>query len=242
MKSVPDKESPEKPLLPAPDNLHLFEQKPLKKSRTWFTPDVILLTAPAGERYVLKDFTRRPGWARRLWCRASVHRETRAYQHLHDLGGVPALVTRLSRDSFVMSFLDASPLPRRRFRDVVGLEFFVQLDELLRQMHGRGVAHGDLRRKNILIRPDAQPCLIDFETAFCRGAGKIRTQIFEGVARIDRLTVLKIKGRYFPDQLTDEERILLNEAPWHLRAGRFLRKRIYGPVSPKRLKKRFRNK
>jgi predicted Ser/Thr protein kinase len=225
-------------LTPCSNNLELFARHVLKQSRTWFTPDVVLLTGPAGERYVLKDFSTRPMWARALWCRASVRRETRAYEQLHDIPGIPRLIYKLSPDAFIMEFLEGTPLPRRKYRDVLGMEFFVRLNAVLDEMHARGIAHGDLRRKNILVGPTGQPCLIDFETSFSKGRGLLR-QFFETVTRIDKLTVLKIKSRYFPDRLTDVERQQLGDAPWHLRAGRFLRKRVYGPISPKRIKKRL---
>lgn len=224
--------------VPCAENLSRFDRKPLKLSRTWFTPDVVLLTGPAGERYVLKDFSGKPAWTRLLWCRGSVRRETRAYERLHDIAGIPRLIGKLSPDAFIMEFLEGTPLPRRKFRDVLGMGYFVRLNAMLDEMHERGIAHGDLRRKNILVGPEGQPCVIDFETSFSRGRGPLR-QLFELVARIDKLTVLKIKSRYFPDRLTPEERQQLGDAPWHLRTGRFLRKRIYGPISPKRIKKRL---
>jgi hypothetical protein len=237
---VTESAGPGKPNTLTAQSISLFKRTPLKKSRTWFTPDVILLTGPAGEAYVLKDFARRPAIARKLWCRWSVARETGAYRRIDGLAGIPRLIVELGPDSFVIEHLAGQPIPRRKSKGIVTLEFFAKLEKLIEEMHSRGVAHADLRRRNILITPGGEPCLIDFETSLLSGRGLVRERLFRAASQIDRLTFLKLKGRYFHKDLSDEEQRELAAAPWHLRIGRFLRKRIYGPISPKRLKKRFR--
>lgn len=208
----------------------------LKESRSWFTPDVILLEH-GGARYVLKDFSRCPYLVRTLWCRYAVRRESDAYQVLTPLAGVPRLVARIDSSAFVMEWLDAAPLPRRR--GAVGMEFFRKLEQLVRQMHGLGIAHGDLRRKNVLVSASDEPCLIDFETCLRNGHGWLRNRFFLALARVDLITVVKLKRAYFPTEITQDEKDRLARTPWLLRLGRFIRKRIYQPVSPKILKRRW---
>lgn len=220
-----------------PQQWQIFNKQLLKRSRTPFTPDVILLEAPDGARYVLKDFSGRSLAARLLWCRFAVRRETSAYQRLNSVAGIPRLASTASEDAVLMEWLDAQPLPRRKQKDLLGNRFFEKLNTLVEQMHKAGVAHGDLRRKNILVSPDGDPCIIDFETAVIRG-GTIQRRIFDAICRVDRITVLKIKAKYYPEDVTPEEKVTLEDTPWHLKIGRFFRQRVYGGLSPKSRNKR----
>lgn len=210
-----------------------YTRQPIKVSRTPFTPDVILLTSPDGQQYVLKDFSGRLLAARLIWCRFAVRRETSAYRRLSSIPGIPRLASTASEDAFLMEWLDAQPLPRRKQKELLGIHFFDKLNRLVEQMHDAGVAHGDLRRKNILVSPAGEPCIIDFETAVVR-RGLIQQFIFDAICRVDRITVLKIKAKYYPEEITPEEKLMLVNVPWHLKIGRFLRQRVYGGFSPKR--------
>lgn len=216
-------------LLPTRKNLHKFKKQYLKKSRTPFTPDVILLEAPDGARFVMKDWSERPPLVRAVWSRFAAGREASTYKKIQGMTGVPQLIAQLDPYGFVIEWLDARPLPSRKFRDVLGKDFFETLDAILTEMHRRGVAHGDLRRRNILLGIDGKPRIIDFETAL-RG----KNPFVRALAKVDRVTVLKIKHRYYPENTTPEELKILKDIPWHLRVGRFLRQTVYGAFSSKK--------
>lgn len=50
--------------------------------------------------------------------------------------------------------------------------FFDEMLATIKSIHDRGVAHGDLKRKdNILVTPDSRPCLIDFGVSIFRKPG-----------------------------------------------------------------------
>lgn len=221
-----------KHLFPGPETIDQFERSWLKVSRTWFSPDVILLTAPDGVKFVLKDWSGRPWIFRQTWCRVAAWREVRVYERLRGMAGVPQLISRMGDLGFVMEWLDARPLPRTKMRDVLGLEFFRQLDALVRDMHDRGVAHGDLRRRNILRGIDGRPRLIDFETAVV-AKGEDGGRFFRALCGVDHITVLKIQARYFPESLSAEDRAALDSVPWYLAAGRFFRQHVYGKFTKK---------
>lgn len=221
------------------ESLREWKQTALKLGRTWIAPDVILLERD-GHRAVLKDVRARPLLTRRLWCRGALRREINAMTRLRGMPGVPAILGRVDDDAFVMQWIDGRPLPPRRLREELGTAFFDELQVVIREMHGRGVAHGDLRRRNILSTADGHPCLIDFETALADGPGIVRRWAFRFLTRVDEWTVLKIFGRYYPHALDEQEREQLARAPWLLRIGRFLRKRVYHPLSPKIMKPRLR--
>lgn len=221
------------------EDLSRWNLTPLKLARSWFTPDVILLEQN-GVKLVLKDVRRRPWLFRLLWCRKAIAREVTAMRRLQGLTIAPRLVAHLDADGFVMEWLDAKPLPARRLAEELGTGFFRELELALREMHARGVAHGDVRRRNILVTPDRHPRIIDFETAILDGPSPLRRRFFRFTSNVDDLTVLKIFGSYFPHALDESARTRLAQAPLGLRIGRFLRKRVYHPISPKVMGPRLR--
>lgn len=194
---------------------------------------MVELIAPDNVRFVMKDWSRRPFPFRHTWCRVAAGREMRVYEKLRGMQGVPQLISRLGALGFVMEWLDARPLPTRKMSDLLGVEFFDKLDDLVAEMHSRGIAHGDLRRRNILRGVDGNPRLIDFETAVSTDDAEEGGRLFRAIAEIDRITVLKIRERYFPESLSEEDYQRLHDVPWHLAAGRFARKNLYGPLTKK---------
>jgi hypothetical protein len=191
-----------------------------------------------GRRFVVKDFGPRPWLVRRWWGRWVLRREWRRLERLRDIDGVPRLLGWIDADAFAMEWLDADRLPRQKDHTLAPL-FFERLERLVDAVHARGISHGDLRRKNILVDRQQRPYLIDFATAFYVGASARSRRLFDRVCEVDRLTVLKLKAYYCPDSLTDDERLCLEHQPWTLRAGRFLRKRVYRPLKPRHVRRRF---
>ncbi len=211
------------------DGLH---REPLKAARSVVGPDVWLVEY-GGRRYVVKDFSARTWLLRNTWGRTCVSREVAAYSRLLGVPGVPQLVGRPDPFSFVMEFVEGAQLPRRSQRDLLGPGFFPALQALVAEMHRRGVAHGDLRRRNILVTPDRRPALIDFETAVVARRVSPSGWFFRTMARVDDLKLLKIRHKYYRGQTTGEEMEALENPPVLLRIGRFLRRRLYKPISPK---------
>ncbi len=231
---------PDFSILPGRDNLDQFEKSYLKKSRSWFSPDVVLLTAPDGIKFVMKDWANSPYFIKQTWCRLAASREIKVYEKLRGMKGIPQLICTLGSYGFVMDWLDARPLPTTKLRDLLGLHFFELLTEIVEEMHSRGVAHGDLRRRNILRGLDGMPKLIDFETAVHFNSGTGKNWLFHAISEIDNITVIKIRARYFPGSVTSEEQQILSAVPWHLACGRFLRKKVYRPLTIKGRRKRLR--
>lgn len=105
-------------------------------------------------------------------ARLLLRREERALAALRGLDGVPqaaeawtlpALPEGSAGESFVRSYVDGAPLHRC---ERLPLDFFERLEELVRELHARGVAHNDLHKEqNIVVRPDGRPALIDFQLA-----------------------------------------------------------------------------
>jgi tRNA A-37 threonylcarbamoyl transferase component Bud32 len=195
--------------------------------------DIYLLEG-AGAPVVLKTFHRRPWLVRLCFSRWTLAHEYSILRRLSGIPGIPAAWGRVGKDSFLLEYVQgAGPLRNRRElapADYPPKPFFVRLRDLVAAMHARGVGHGDLRRLNIMQGPDDTPYLIDFAPAVAAAGlrAPLRRRIVAVMVTIDYLATAKIIASYYPELLTDTERQRLEDIPWHLRLGRFLRKRIYG--------------
>jgi predicted Ser/Thr protein kinase len=85
--------------------------------------------------------------------------------------------------------------------------FFSDLEKVLREVHGRGVVHMDLRHKgNILVSVEGEPFLIDFNSSFSfNKGGFLRRFLFPLFRWVDYGGFLKLKDRTAPSAMTPEE-------------------------------------
>jgi predicted Ser/Thr protein kinase len=208
--------------------------------RSVVQPD-ILLVEYKGKRYALKDFQLRPRLVRWLFGRWVIAREFRIMKQLQGVEGIPRVLGMVDSDGFLMEYVEGRRLPKLKENDLVP-EFFDRLERLTKAMHARGVGHGDLRRKNVLVTRDFQPYLVDFATSFrVHGRGNpLSRWILARYRRIDETTILKLKRHFMPQLVTAEEVARLGERPWYLHVGQFLRKQVYREIlKPRRWKKRW---
>ena len=211
------------------DNVNRYKVRLLHKGRSLAQADIYLLEIE-GEPCVLKDFHDQSYLVRKLWGARIIAREKRVYRRLEGVRGIPRVLRMLDQYAFIMEYVKGERIPHRK-DCYLGREFFDRLKKLIGEMHGRGITHGDIRRKNILVTPDHQPWLIDFAGAFClRGKeNPLRMAIFRRLKKVDDLTVLKIQSKLLPGTLTENEERLLSSVPWYLKLGRFFKKKIYRP-------------
>ncbi len=183
-----------------------------------------------GHCFVLKDFYAHHPLVRAIWGRRIIAHEWRIYKRLAGIEGIPRIYKRLNDYAFIMEYVAGGRIPHRRDNDLTP-KFFERLKRLVAEMHTRGITHGDLRRKNILVKPDEHPFLIDFASAFAlKGHGNFITRaLFRRLKKIDELTVLKLQAHLLPGTLTVDEERRLAHTPWYLSLGRFLKKKIYRP-------------
>jgi serine/threonine protein kinase len=94
----------------------------------------------------------------KIWCR----HEAECLLKLSKLGftNAPKLISS-TFNSFVMEKIEGSSL---RGRKPIDEQLFLRLMDVVRELHGFGFAHGNLRPNNILIKDGSEPVLIDFET------------------------------------------------------------------------------
>jgi hypothetical protein len=167
-------------------------------------PDTADGTAPGT---ACRDPALTPWWARPA-ARWLARREARVLQVLAGVPGVPPLIS-WDGSRLLRAWLPGKPMQVARPRHPA---YFRQALQLLRRVHGRGVAHNDLAKEpNWLVLPPGHPGLIDFELAWCDPA---RGLIFRMLAREDLRHLLKHKRCYCPGQLTARQRrILARPAP-----------------------------
>jgi serine/threonine protein kinase len=103
-----------------------------------------------------------------------------------------------------MEFIPGKPIRRG---EILQPSFYSQLEQVLGEIHQRGVVHLDLRHKgNILISDKGEPFLIDFNSSFSfKKKGFLRRFLFPILRWVDYGGLLKLKQRASPSLMTPEE-------------------------------------
>lgn len=138
----------------------------------------------------------------------TLQREFVAYQRLEGLQGVPACHGLVAGHYLVLEYVRGTPYREAEWDDRA--RWFEELLLLLKAIHARGVAHGDLKSKsNIMVTAEGRPCVIDFGTAFVEKAGfhPVNNALFRHARRMDLNAYVKHKyhGRYEDAQGEDLE-------------------------------------
>lgn len=179
----------------------------------------------SGQRVVLKisrtqDFAGIP----MLWSGKLLSgRELRFYRKLDDLPNVPRLLGTVGETGFVHEYVPGRPLSRDK---PVPDGFFRQLQDLLDELHRRGMAYVDTNKcQNILLGDDGRPHLIDFQISWDLqelGNSWLNRLWVSHLQRSDLYHVLKHKRRMRPDELTPLEREQSQRQSLLLRLHRFV--------------------
>jgi len=160
-----------------------------------------------GERLIVKDYAAKAWIWRHLLGRFLIRREARALRSLAGLEGIPQYRGCPDALSLVMTAVPGEPLHTAAGQQRLGNGFMTLLEDLVAEMHRRGVVHLDLQhRGNILVSADGRPGLLDFTSAL-----RFRTSWWGGrwavrvLGRFDHLALIKWKARLAPRYLTREE-------------------------------------
>jgi len=157
-----------------------------------------------GRSLMVKDVRRRHfllRWTLGFWL---IHKEWKIYSRLTGIQGIPQPVERIDRFAFAMEFIPGRSILRG---ELLPSSFFSDLERVLREVHGKGVVHLDLRHKgNILISEKGEPFLIDFNSSFAfKERGYLRRYLFPLLRWVDYGGLLKLKKRISPSLMSPEE-------------------------------------
>jgi len=156
----------------------------------------------AAEPRIVRDATAARSWLRWL-ARLLLRREARALAALDGFDGVPHLIATDGR-RLERRYIDGLPLHRARPDQPA---YFCRAARLLRGLHARDIVHNDLAKEpNLLVTPDGEPALIDFQLAW---HSPRRGRLFRLLAYDDLRHLLKHKRTYCPAALTNRERAIL---------------------------------
>jgi serine/threonine protein kinase len=157
-----------------------------------------------GRRWVVKDFSSSPAVVAATWGRWMVRREYCALKRLQGIEGVAGLPFLMDGYALVYLYQPGQTLRKINSRDIPP-DFFFRLEKLVCQMHERSVVHLDIRnRRNILLRPDGKPGLLDFQS--CMDLRLIPDSFGRLLKEIDLSGVYKTWYKLRPD-LMDARRI-----------------------------------
>lgn len=183
---------------------------------------------------VAKTFEMRPAWIRHIVGRFMLRHEFRILRQLELVQGVPIAYGMANPDCLCMEEVSHSrtlgdderfPLDDR----CPPVDFFQKLKILLANIHSAGIAHGDIRRRNILRDSAGHPHIIDFATAVSLSPNRVpfSRSLYRILYRADQLNALKLQEQCHPGSLTAAEEQELHNPPVYFSVARFLRKRVY---------------
>jgi hypothetical protein len=172
-----------------------------------------------GGPLAIKDVASRPWWVRSFLGPWQLRREVHAYRRLAGLQGVPRFAAVIDARAIAIEFIEGRPL-KDLPRHTLDPAFFERLELLVRALHDRGVAHGDLHHGDVLADTHGLPFVIDFSTAWTvgRGAWWPSRLIFGQMRRADLRSVAKLRRRYARGGAPPPP-----PRPWLYRVGRRVR-------------------
>lgn len=189
-----------------------LQRESIHEARNWSKADVSIAEWPpnSGQRVVIKELKNRPLWYRVLAGRYFLRREWKTLCALQDLKGVPSPVARPDSDTIVMEYHPGQPLDKLAWWDVPE-DVVADIEELVEEIHGRGITHGDLHGYNVLVDEDGEITLIDWATAstFGERRGAAKSFTFDEWRALDDRALAKIKIVYAPTEITPTQHDLL---------------------------------
>lgn len=182
-------------------------EKYLTKGR--FAKADIFIAGYRGQRFIVKDFEGRGFWERNLIGRVIIGRESRAYEVLAGVEGLPARFKRLSPHALAIEYLEGRDLGGVE-RHEIGPGVIRQFERIINELHERGWVHLDLQRRSNILLVNDKVFVVDLASAFHPGGvpliGRWMVRLM-GFA--DRLSLIKMKTIFAPELLTPDDRRLI---------------------------------
>jgi predicted Ser/Thr protein kinase len=165
----------------------------------------VYLCESEGRRFFVKAAV--GGGLTGLLRRWMLRREYDVYQRLTGFAGSPHCYGLIDSRYLVLECIDGLSLRSGRIDD--RRAYFDTLFAHIRELHRRGVAHADLKRRdNLLVIGGRLPCLVDFGAAIVRkpGFAPFNHYLYELARRFDFNAWAKLKYQGRMEELTPEDR------------------------------------
>jgi len=136
-------------------------------SKRWGNAHVFICEDELKQKWLVKDCSVCNPLIRNTVGRFLFYRETRALRRLSNIKNIPGPIITPSSYKLIYPYIPGRTLRESiRNHDQINDEYFEKLEKLVITMHQCGVAHLDIRnRRNILITPQNEPIIIDFQSA-----------------------------------------------------------------------------
>lgn len=162
-----------------------------------------------GQHAVVKDYGRSSNIFKHALGAFLAMREAAALRRLEGVPNIPTFYALARPWILVMEYIEArqvTALEEPERERVLRPAFFERLTGLIAQLHGRGVAHGDLEKlDNILVTTDGEPAIVDFAAAIMAGINPLSALALPYIEENDRRAVYKLKSQFAPEQLSEDE-------------------------------------
>jgi len=162
-----------------------------------------------GHRLIIKAASGRG--ALRWLRRALLRREHRIYKRLAGFRGSPRCYGLLRGRYLVLEYIEGVPMRHSGIADQK--LFFERLLEYIQELHRRGVAHADLKRKdNLLVVDRRLPCLVDFgaAVAYRPGFAPLNHYLYDLARKFDYNAWIKLKYQGRLEDISEADRIYFN--------------------------------
>jgi len=172
------------------------------------TRPTLWLVEEGGVRAVVKDYSANRFWYKNTIGRFLLWRERKAYGKLRGLTGVPTCYRVIDGLALVMKEISGRNLEGLESEGGLSEEFFGRLKGLVENVHGRGLAHCDLKRApNILLGDNETPYIVDWSASISKREFRFfpLNLIYQRFLQDDLNAITKMKLRHCPESVTPDE-------------------------------------
>lgn len=173
-------------------------------------------------RVAIKTYGPRGPLIRATLGRWLTAREAAAFEGARGADGLPTFLGRLRPYALATVWVDAEPL-KSRIGEQIGPAVFDRLEAIVDDLHGRGVALGDLHHRDVLVGEAGSLWVVDLATAFVLGSrpGRLRNAIFQRLCGLDRVNLARMRARFTGgDEAEAVAAVGASAAAWHRRGRR----------------------
>ncbi len=149
------------------------------------------------KRAILKDYKDRNLLVKWIIGRWLSTREFRIYRKLIGIQGVIRVIAKPNHYSFILEYLEGKPLSEMP-QEQIHSSTFDSLKRIIKEIHERGIACGDIHHRDVLITTSGETYLIDFATGWQKGSklNVFQNFIFRKLLALDWLAFYRLRERY----------------------------------------------